>query len=71
LRENNRVLEEKVTDYYNTIASKEFENIELREKIEGLEKEDPIVLVRGIIFIFSYFACKLMVSYIDRDEGNT
>jgi hypothetical protein len=71
LRENNRVLEEKVTDYYNAIASKEFENIELREKIEGLEKEDPIVLVRGIIYIFSLFACKLMASYIYRDKGNT
>lgn len=46
----------KVTDY-NTIASNEFENIELREKIEGLEKEEPIVLVRGIIYIFSNFAC--------------
>ncbi len=40
LRENNGVLEENVTDYYNTIASKEFKNIELREKIVGLEKED-------------------------------
>lgn len=57
MREKNRVLEEKVTDY-NTIASKEFENIELREKIEGLEKEEPIVLVRGIIYIFSNFACE-------------
>lgn len=52
LRGKNRDLEEKVTDYYNTIASKELEIIELREKIEGLEKEEPIVLVRGKIYIF-------------------
>jgi GH43 family beta-xylosidase len=58
LREQNRVLDQKVTDYYNTIASKEFENIELREKIEGLKKEEPIVLARGIIYLFSYFACE-------------
>ena len=58
LRGKNRDLEEKVTDNYNTIASKELEIIELREKIEGLEKEEPIVLVRGKIYIFSNFVCK-------------
>ena len=52
MRGKNRDLEEKVTDYYNTIASKELEIIELREKIEGLEKEEPIVLVRGKIIYF-------------------
>ncbi|KAK4017823.1 hypothetical protein OUZ56_033669 [Daphnia magna] len=45
----NRVLEEKVIEHYNTIASQEVEKIELCDKMESLEKEQPIVVEKGIM----------------------
>lgn len=36
--------------YYNQLASKELQILELNEKIVELENEQPMVLIKGILF---------------------
>lgn len=51
LEEKIESIEIQMTDYYNQLASKEAQNLELVDRIWELEKEQPIILVTGITFI--------------------